>query len=211
MLQELEYGSTQLTLSLQRLLGTDRYRYDDKWERDYSAALQDFFGADKTVVDQVLRQATELELESLAQPKAGTTVIDLRQASDFDQFHLPGSVNMPFVQRGTPSPFSDTDVLEDLWGRLENTFKEPDQKLEALIQGKRVLLVCYDGNSSRVAASVLRAKGCEADCIRGGLKRMAMMGDDAVMVGEEDGKRLRQLVPPAPSHIAMPVSAVKSA
>ncbi|KAM4054578.1 pyridoxal-phosphate dependent enzyme [Hirsutella rhossiliensis] len=194
----------------EELLGVDLYRYDEKWELDAEDALRAYY---ETTFQNFLRRASNLsfgestKLERLAQPKADATVIDLRQAPDFGRFCLPGSVNMPFVQRETPSPFFDTKVLKDLWQRLEETFKAPDQKLEALIRGKRVLLMCYDGDSSRMAASVLRAKGYEADCIRGGLKPQVREGDDTAMagVGEKDSNRLRQHV------AAIPVSAVKSA
>lgn len=194
----------------QELLGVDVYRYDEKWEREASDALGDFYGVDETTVDVLVRQASRMplgggpELEGLVRPKAGTTVIDLRQASDHDRVRLPGSVNMPLVQPETPSPYYDTKVLKDLWQRLERTFEKPDPELETLIRRRRVLLVCYDGDSSRMAASVLRAKGCEADCIRGGLRLHVEADDDMQSSAAGEGvTSLRQLVAAVPSHISM--------
>lgn len=100
--------------------------------------LDDFFSADKTTVDEVLR--SDGDVGRLVQPKAGTTVIDLRQAADYGRFRLPGSVNMPFVQRSTASPFADAKVFKDLWERLEDSFRAPSAELEALIRGRRVLV-----------------------------------------------------------------------
>lgn len=40
---------------------------------------------------------------------------------------------------------------------------------------KRTLVICYDGDTSRVATSVLRAKGYAADSIRGGFSNFALL------------------------------------
>lgn len=63
-------------------------------------------------------------------------------------------------------------MLAKLWKRLEETFKVPSLELQALLHGRRVLLLCYDGDSARVATSVLRAKGHEADSVRGGFRAL---------------------------------------
>lgn len=105
-------------------------------------------------------------------PKPDTAVIDLRQPLDFQDFHLPGSVNVPFVHEDTTSPFSDPQVLDALWRKLEDTFKDPSKELHDLIHSKQILLLCYDGDSARVATSVLHAKGCEAGSIKGGFKAL---------------------------------------
>ncbi|KAK9436078.1 tryptophan synthase beta subunit-like PLP-dependent enzyme [Metarhizium brunneum] len=157
----------------EELLGVDVYRYDEAWERDAADALAAFFGVSKTVSGDVLLE------NSAARPKSETTIIDLRQAADFEEFHVPGSTNVPFVQADQPSPFSDPSTLKGLWTRLEETFKVPHQDLQSLLHGKRVLLLCYDGDSSRVANSVLRAKGYETDNIRGGFKVLHQLRDEA--------------------------------
>lgn len=102
--------------------------------------------------------------------KEGTAIIDLRQRADFEEFSLPGSVNLPFANSSSPSPFSDPAVLEALWSKLDNYFSTPPDDLGLLLQGKRIMVLCYDGDSSRVATSVLRAKGYEADSVRGGFQ-----------------------------------------
>ncbi|KIE02909.1 cysteine synthase B, partial [Metarhizium majus ARSEF 297] len=157
----------------EELLGVDVYRYDEAWERDAADALAAFFGVSKTVSGDVLLE------NSTARPKSETTIIDLRQAADFEEFHVPGSTNVPFVQADQPSPFSDPSTLKGLWTRLEETFRVPHQDLQSLLHGKRVLLLCYDGDSSRVANSVLRAKGYETDSIRGGFKVLHQLRDEA--------------------------------
>ncbi|KJZ74043.1 hypothetical protein HIM_06492 [Hirsutella minnesotensis 3608] len=168
------------------LLGVDTYRYDEKWERDALEALADFFGMKEDAILSLLcliskpQSSIPFEVRSqllkVIHPMPDTAIVDLRQASDFAQFSLPESHNLPFVFPHTVSPFDDPKVLGDLWQRLEGTFKSPSQDVQTRIDGKRILLICYDGDSARMAASVLRAKGYEADSVRGGFTALGGLG-----------------------------------
>ncbi|KAL7765391.1 hypothetical protein ACKLNR_003307 [Fusarium oxysporum f. sp. zingiberi] len=177
------------------LLEVDLYRYDEKWERSASEALGAFFDVDRgALLDMVLADpktgsVNTVDLQSILRSKQDTTIIDLRQPDDFSMFHLPGAVNMPFVQDGTPSPFSDAKLLESLWKNLDGAFKAPGAEVQSLLSGRRVLLTCYDGDSARVATSVLRAKGYEADSIRGGfqaLNKMRQSSNQTPMAGSRE-------------------------
>lgn len=75
-------------------------------------------------------------------------------------------------------------MLEAVWLELEELFTVKDkagkrngcaEALMSMLRGKKVLTVCYDGDSARVANSVLRAKGVEAECIRGGYGALAQL------------------------------------
>lgn len=85
-------------------------------------------------------------------------------------------MNLPLSSVGphSPSPFSDPGVLEAQWVELEKIFK--DDVLVSDLGRHHVLVVCYDGDSARVATSVLRAKGLEADSVRGGHRALRMYG-----------------------------------
>ncbi|KAI3587593.1 tryptophan synthase beta subunit-like PLP-dependent enzyme [Fusarium oxysporum f. sp. albedinis] len=177
------------------LLEVDLYRYDEKWERSASEALGAFFDVDRgALLDMVLADpktgsVNTVNLQSILRSKQDTTIIDLRQPDDFSMFHLPGAVNMPFVQDGTPSPFSDAKLLESLWKNLDGAFKAPGTEVQSLLSGRRILLTCYDGDSARVATSVLRAKGYEADSIRGGfqaLNKMRQSSNQTPMAGSRE-------------------------
>jgi rhodanese-related sulfurtransferase len=173
-------------------LKVDLYRYDEKWERSASEALNAFFDVDRgALLDMVLADpksgfATAINLQSILRSRADTTIIDLRQPQDFNNFHLPSSINMPLVHDSTPSPFSDAKLLESLWKVLEETFKSPKPEMQSLLQGKKVLLTCYDGDSARVATSVLRAKGYEADSIKGGFMALNKMRQSSNQAGASD-------------------------
>lgn len=145
----------------------DLYRYDEAWEKKAEAALPLFLDVKRSSQDGLLPDPKG----SIA-VKDGAIIIDLRQPADFDVFNIPGSVNLPFADPSKLSPFSDPAVLRALWIKLEDFFKTPSDYAHPLIQGKRILLLCYDGDSSRVATSVLRAKGYEADSLRGGFRAL---------------------------------------
>ncbi|KAF4344297.1 cysteine synthase A [Fusarium beomiforme] len=163
------------------LLKVDLYRYDEKWERTASEALDAFFDVDRgALLDMVLTDpkagsVNTVDLQSILRSKQDISIIDLRQPQDFSNFHLPGAVNLPFVWDDTPSPFSNAKLLESLWTSLEDTFKNPGPEIQSLLNGRKILLTCYDGDSARVATSVLRAKGHEADSIRGGFQALNKM------------------------------------
>nr|GFD53321.1 hypothetical protein [Tanacetum cinerariifolium] len=67
----------------------------------------------------------------------------------------------------TPSPFSEASVLECQWKELEATFTLDRINAHDLI-GKDVYVMCYGGDTARVATSVLRARGISASSVKGG-------------------------------------------
>ncbi|KAL2111855.1 hypothetical protein VUR80DRAFT_9148 [Thermomyces stellatus] len=158
----------------EHLVNVDLYRYDDRWEKESAQALNLFFTQDEALASALV------PITSKVKPKPQTSIIDLRQPLDFQDFHLPGSVNVPFVYEDTPSPFAESRVLESLWKKLDETFKSPTAELMDLLEGRRILLLCYDGDSARVATSVLRAKGHEADSVKGGFKALRKLREKSV-------------------------------
>lgn len=143
-----------------------------------------------TTHDTVLSLSTGgTELEKILCVKPNTQILDFRRKSDFEAFHLPNSVNIPLsaLRNGTAhgSPFADPvgdcSMLEEIWLELEGLFsvsagKNPAaEALMGILRGKSVLTMCYDGDSARVANSVLRAKGVTSDSIRGGYAALASM------------------------------------
>lgn len=58
-------------------------------------------------------------------------------------------------------------MLESQWKELEATFT-PDRINAHDLVGKDVYIMCYGGDTARVATSVLRAKGIRANSVKGG-------------------------------------------
>jgi len=173
------------------LRNVDLYRYDDAWELNSLTALSNYFTIHPLGThDTVLSLADQID--KALTPSTNTQILDFRRSSDYDAFHLPNSVNIPLeALRNGPdsgSPFSnpadECAMLEEVWLELESLFSVKDKSgnrnasaeaLMSMLRGKKVLTLCYDGDSSRVANSVLRAKGVEAECVRGGYGALAKL------------------------------------
>ncbi|KAI1774430.1 tryptophan synthase beta subunit-like PLP-dependent enzyme [Hypoxylon cercidicola] len=180
------------------LTKVDLYRYDEAWEKDAAVALPSFLDVKRMTHDAPIFNLRSRAIGVIGRSgavalKQDATIIDLRQSIDFEVFSLPGSVNLPFVSSSHASPFSDPVVLEMLWPKLDDYFSTPPDDLFRLLQGKRILLLCYDGDSSRMATSILRAKGYEAESVRGGFRALDVLGaredDDSVAVNGHGTKQ----------------------
>ncbi|TVY71544.1 Cysteine synthase [Lachnellula suecica] len=142
-------------LKNKNLLDVDLYRYDEAWEVD----------------------AATLDLHS------GLSILDLRTFLDFNKCHLPTATNLPLeiVDSATPSPFFDSETLKKVWTELELVV---DKRL-ASFSDKNLLIVCYDGDVSRVATSVLRQKGVNASSVKHGMRgleaRLYAAGNDVLV------------------------------
>jgi rhodanese-related sulfurtransferase len=100
-------------------------------------------------------------------------LIDLRKPGDFIASQIPGSYNLPLqsLNASTASPFFDATVLEKQWTELDAMFSQ--NTLNAYdLAGKKIGVLCYDGDTARIATSVLRAKGIAASSIKGGFKAL---------------------------------------
>ncbi|KAK3332273.1 tryptophan synthase beta subunit-like PLP-dependent enzyme [Cercophora scortea] len=103
-------------------------------------------------------------------------LIDLRPRQAFLASHVRGSRNLALP-----------DTREDFYGSaaaVEGRWDELNEVLDAERgtwagefaadrSGSRVLVVCTDGDSSRMATSILRARGHEAVCVEGGYTALA--------------------------------------
>ena len=118
-------------------------------------------------------------------PRKNSVLIDLHQAADFAQWNLPSAINFPLASltASTPTPFSNPSTLDHQWRELESLVERdkemashrggtsnsdsnvpPEQELLApsSLHGRKVTLLCYNGDTARVATSVLRAREMEA-------------------------------------------------
>lgn len=151
----------------QRLAKVDLHRYDESWERDALDVLPQIYGSPRSLIQS---------LQGEIKIKPHHQVLDLRRAPDFHVWHLPGSINLPLGSIGAhiASPFANAAILEAQWVELEQIFN--DDRLISDLRGAHILVVCYDGDTARVATSVLRARGLEADSVRGGYSALREYG-----------------------------------
>ncbi|KAE9973411.1 hypothetical protein EG327_009098 [Venturia inaequalis] len=97
-----------------------------------------------------------------------TSILDLRQKQDFAKEHLCGSTSSPLKQltERTGDIYSDSNALHMHWRNLKTKFEAESARLGA--KTSPLLVLCYDGETSRLAVSVLRARGYHAFSIFGG-------------------------------------------
>ncbi|PYI12023.1 tryptophan synthase beta subunit-like PLP-dependent enzyme [Aspergillus sclerotiicarbonarius CBS 121057] len=147
----------------QRLACVDLHRYDESWERSPVVLFTHYYESPRCFSPNLL---SGMVLRHLC------CVLDLRTAADFATWNLPGSVSIPLqsLDSHTPKPFSEPGVLEAQWLELEALFS--NEGALSKLNAHRVLVICYNGDTARVATSVLRAKGIEADSLRGGYQAL---------------------------------------
>jgi rhodanese-related sulfurtransferase len=138
----------------------DLYRYDEAWELSPSTALSNLYAA---IVGPV-------------QCLSDWVIIDLRNTEDFEAGHLPDALNLPLqsLAAGNSSPFFDSRVLEEQWRELESLFGTANMDFSSYLKEVEssncsVMLICYGGDTSRVATSVFRARNIQASSISGGM------------------------------------------
>ncbi|KAJ0159995.1 putative siderophore biosynthesis protein SbnA [Colletotrichum tanaceti] len=115
---------------------------------------------------------------SLQEPKddESLVVLDLRSAQEFSNRHVEGAhrVSLDALCPGAAAGidlFGDADAVHRVWTNLQMLFKDGPVVgvLErAKSRGVPVLVLCYNGEVSRLATSMLRGKGVEAFSVGGG-------------------------------------------
>ncbi|KAK1453224.1 cysteine synthase K/M:Cysteine synthase B [Colletotrichum melonis] len=162
----------------ENLTKVDLHRYDEAWEKTATEVFMQIPSAGAIRTNETHLPSTPRYVDTssaaLIPRLPNTIILDLRQSEDYQMHHVAGSENIPIVESSDWKPFSDSKVLEQLWLKLETTFdsnKDVGKELEEYRQ-KPILVLCYDGDSARVATSVLRAKGFEADSVRGGFRAL---------------------------------------
>ncbi len=75
--------------------------------------------------------------------KSNYFLLDVRSPSEYNDSHLPGSVNIPIDE-------------------VENRIKE-------IPQGKHIITICLHGVRSGICEKFLQQKGFQADSLEGGL------------------------------------------
>lgn len=61
--------------------------------------------------------------------------------------------------------FADANAIEKRWVELRTALEGEEWTWR---NGRRILVLCADGDSARMATAMLRAKGKEAVCVEGG-------------------------------------------
>lgn len=160
-----------MLISRQGLLHVDTNEYDGKWELSATDAMTMLYGPDWNASTHPLCSKIPTSGTTHPSPSPNPIVIDLRSPSDFATGHIPTAINTPLanITAGTPSPFDDVDTLQTQWTDLKAQCAngELSRALQAT-SGPSVVL-CFNGETSRLATAVMRATGVEAYSVRRGM------------------------------------------
>lgn len=100
-------------------------------------------------------------------------VLDLRQRESFACEHICGSLNVTLSScfPETPSPFDDIATLKSQFRDLEYLATELSTRSDFNIAGP-FLIICYSGETARLACSIFRRRNIEAYSLKGGSQAM---------------------------------------
>lgn len=105
--------------------------------------------------------------------ESGVVLLDLRSADDFDAGHICGAISSPLhgLESTTSSPFEfgQTDTLYSQWSELKAKFNRESVLSGMGVEDRKVVVLCYNGETARLGTSVMRAKGMQAYSIKGGM------------------------------------------
>ncbi|KJX94738.1 cysteine synthase b like protein [Zymoseptoria brevis] len=147
------------------LFDIDQYPYSFRWEIDpkephrQNSEILDWIKE----VDLVYGQGDQRNDPSNAAAATKLRIIDLRSSAHFELCHVRNALNLP-VRQATESPFDfgDPKVLRTQCEHLASIMKD-SATLRFLNESVRPLLILdYNGNTSRILAARLRAQGIEA-------------------------------------------------
>ncbi|KAI4221782.1 MAG: hypothetical protein L6R36_006639 [Xanthoria steineri] len=169
------------------LLSCDQDKYSESWTLSTRQATRmlSCSAQRKQRRRECKRRSYLARVEDGYKRKAGTRCLDLRQPEDFETEHIPQSMSSPLngLTPAIPDLFGDPDTLHTIWTGLQTKF----ERSERLISPKSlpIVILCYDGDTSQVATSILRAKGHTAFSVCGGFSALRRVTPTRKL-GDED-------------------------
>ncbi|KAK4448501.1 cysteine synthase [Podospora aff. communis PSN243] len=106
-----------------------------------------------------------------------TIMIDICPRDVYSRNHIHKAWNIPL----TPEPedlYGDAQAVEARWREMKEVVGGPLWPVAEELQERRVLVMCGNGDSSRMMVSMLRARGVEAFCVDGGVGSEVWVGSE---------------------------------
>lgn len=132
------------------LAGVDTYRYDEAWELKPDSPILHSY------------------MEDL-----DTVLLDLRDPKSSEEWSPKpqNKLAMPLftLSPDQASPFYNSRLLELQWRELDQIFAE---EIDSRLLGNKVVALCHHGDTARIAASVLRARGVACFSVKGGAQAL---------------------------------------
>ncbi|PSN66237.1 cysteine synthase [Corynespora cassiicola Philippines] len=127
-------------------------------------SLSSSMTSESSSVDSLDSSSSIFSSSKGSRPMTGSphvVTVDLRPQHLYALSHVSGAVNIP-LPLTQDDFFGDAEAVEKRWYELKAALGG------GWCEDRRIIVVCDDGDSSRMATAILRAKGCEAMCVEGG-------------------------------------------
>ncbi|KAI9044050.1 tryptophan synthase beta subunit-like PLP-dependent enzyme [Aspergillus affinis] len=149
----------------QELFKVDQNVYSFRWEID----PQEILDVMPEIVDEVKKARFVSGDEALTNGAAespSVRFLDLRARDDFESVHVKGAFSAPLpgltADTITPFNFDEINTLVEQSKELESLLEDPYVSEWIFKEGPPVVVVDYNGDTSRILVASLRAKGVEA-------------------------------------------------
>ncbi|KAG0644939.1 hypothetical protein D0Z07_9338 [Hyphodiscus hymeniophilus] len=164
------------------LSGIDVHKYDPSWELTSAQVLESVRRHQSCDADAQDRSNTANQAIDVV--PHNMIILDLRTSGDFSSTRLIGAINKPLqtLKPASLSPFDDKETLKNQWIELEHGFFDAEERRLGHLNGQYFLLICYNGETSRVACSVMRSKSLESySCCGGMLEILKTAGEHSAL------------------------------
>ncbi|KAG8695032.1 hypothetical protein FRC08_008110 [Ceratobasidium sp. 394] len=156
------------------LLDVDTYPYGVDWKISAKTAQRKISSYRTPLTPPSSPTGSEASTDEEDKP---VVVIDLREIGSLPILHAFNVQHFPVCSEQSPNPFSDPSTLAHEWNIMESQLGTAEMgSLGKDLKEKVVILVCYEGHTSSVGASVLRNRGVEAFWVDGGMSAWSQMG-----------------------------------
>ncbi|KAJ3982074.1 tryptophan synthase beta subunit-like PLP-dependent enzyme [Lentinula detonsa] len=153
------------------LLHVDRYPYQPEWELSAEIVLAKIlvYMSNEEMRDKK-NSCSARGSSSRPAPCEDLVILDIRAEIDYNKRHFPAAISLDIGSDAeSVNPFLDTPTMVKQWRSLYQQLSHENPIFEEKVKGNTMVVFCYDGNTSRIATSILRHRRVEAYSCAGGI------------------------------------------
>ncbi|KAG8718189.1 hypothetical protein FRC09_013042 [Ceratobasidium sp. 395] len=152
----------------EELLEVDTYPYGVDWKISAKEAQRRIRSYSAPMTPPSSPTSSDGPTDEESKP---VVVIDLRQVGSQPALNIANVQSFPVCSESSPNPFSDPPTLSYQWNLIDSQLGTTEQgPLGKDLKEKVVILLCYEGQTSSIGASVLRSRGIEAFWVEDGMR-----------------------------------------
>ncbi|KAG9091149.1 hypothetical protein FS749_016768 [Ceratobasidium sp. UAMH 11750] len=157
------------------LLNVDTYPYGVDWKISAKTAQRKISSYRAPITPPSSPTPSKASMD---EDVKAVVVIDLREVGSRPALNVSNVQHFPVCSKSSPNPFSNPSTLAREWKLMDSQLGTAEYGvLGKDLKEKVVILVCYEGHTSSVGASVLRSRGVEAYWVEGGMNAWGKLGN----------------------------------